>query len=77
MGNASSATGRRKKKKSAPTPAWHWEFEDGRAQVKPVATASPKRPLFRRQPSDNFNWYIMGEEAAAKRKRKAAGTGRK
>jgi len=44
---------------------WAWEFKDGRAYIKPRGQATakaPPRPLFRKQPSDNYEWWIFNPD---------------
>lgn len=61
MGNAPSAPNKKK-----PT-AWEWEYKNGRMQVKPRAPgAAPKRSLLRKQPSDNYNWWIFNPDPPKK-----------
>ena len=65
MGNALSGNqkqkGRRQQKNQQQ--AWGWEFKDGRAQIKPRAAApSKQRPLFKKQPSDNYDLWIFNPD---------------
>lgn len=54
---------------------WNWEFKDGRAQIKPrKAAAPPARPLFRKQPSDNYDWWIFNPDPPKNRGRDGTGS---
>ena len=65
MGNAASGQAGNRKKRTQQS-AWNWEFKDGRAQIKPRAAAGrkaqPPRPLFRKLPSDNYDWWIFNPD---------------
>lgn len=56
MGNAPSSSKKR--------PAWNWNFKNGRAQIKPRAAAAKPapRPLFKKLPSDDYDWWIFNPE---------------
>ena len=52
----------RNRKSRAPQPKWNWNFSSGRPVPKYRARAQPNRPLFKRQPSDDYNWWIGNPE---------------
>jgi hypothetical protein len=59
MGNAGSSN----KARAGAARRWDWELRDGRLQPKARGgAAAPKRPLFRKQPSDNYNWWIFNPD---------------
>ena len=61
MGNVASGNGNRprQKKKKAPAVAmWGWELKNGVMQPKALKQPVKPRPLFKRQASDNYNWWI-------------------
>jgi hypothetical protein len=37
---------------------WGWEVKDGRMQPRPMTAAAKRRPLFKKQASDDYNWWI-------------------
>jgi hypothetical protein len=57
MGNAPS-------RKRTPEAAWNWNFKNGRAAIKPrvKAPAAKPRPLFKKMPSDDYNWWIFNPD---------------
>lgn len=55
MGNAVSANASKKKK-------WEWEHKDGRLVPKYTKAQQQHRPLFKRQPSDDMDWWIGNPE---------------
>lgn len=62
MGNAPSTKNTKKKKQQGPQhrprPMWDWTYKDGRvAGVTPRAKTMPRRPLFVKQPSNNYDWW--------------------
>lgn len=73
MGNAPSNSGGSKKKKGGAGArrqvAWGWEFKDGRAQIKQRTTSAKARPLFRRQPSDNYDLWIFNPDRRSSSRR--------
>lgn len=60
MGNAASNGQTRQQRQQA----WGWEFKDGRAQIKPRQGGGQagSRPLFKKQPSDNYDWWIFNPD---------------
>ena len=81
MGNVASNTNqrtnqrRRAATKRRPTQQWAWNFKDGRAYVKPAparrsgsrggAASAARRPLFKKQPSNNYDWWIFNPNKKA------------
>jgi len=64
MGNAVSSNNRKKQQ-------WNWNFKDGRAQIKPRAankTKQPRRPLFKKQPSNDYNLWIFNPDPPRSRR---------
>lgn len=59
MGNTNSQPTRRQTPKRKAPQQWQWEYKNGRAHLKPHAPAPRKRPLFKKQPSNNYDWYIF------------------
>ena len=72
MGNTLSSTRRRQSRRSSGTTTqtvWDWEFRNGRLQPKPRKTVKTQhRPLFKRQPSNNYNWWIFNPNTPKKSK---------
>lgn len=62
MGNALSNQSTTKKATKKKPQHWNWDFKNGRAFVKPRRQAPPPRPLFRRQPSDNYDLWIFNPD---------------
>lgn len=77
MGNAVSAGGNQRKNRQQQQ--WGWEFKDGRAQIKargPAAAGKP-RPLFKKQPSDNYDWWIFNPNANKRKTRRGSSSARR
>lgn len=65
MGNAPSRRTRQ------PQQHWNWEFKNGRADIVPKKkTHQPKKPLFKKQVSNNYNWWIFNPDQPKKRSAK-------
>lgn len=60
MGNApsSQAPKRKSSRRAPPQQAWGWEY-----RTKARAVSAQKRPLFKKQPSNNYNWWIFNPNA--------------
>lgn len=78
MGNAPSAPSRSQSasrrdvtKRAATQVQWGWEFQGGRAvpKVKRQTTPKPKRPLLRKLPSDNYDWWIFNPDISSAKRR--------
>jgi len=73
MGNAVSSgnSHRGKRRPQQQQQRWNWDFKDGQAKIKPRAAAKKqtKRPLFLKQPSDNYNWWIFNPDPPSERRR--------
>lgn len=56
MGNAPSTNKKQK--------GWTWEYKNGRAQPRYVQPKKSlkKRPLFKKLPSNNYNWWIFNPD---------------
>lgn len=68
MGNVEAKP--KQKRKPAAAQQWDWEFKNGRAFMKPrngQKKEQPKRPLFKRQPSDNYNLWIFNPDPPKRR----------
>lgn len=65
MGNAPSQPKRQNSRRRAPAAqqAWGWEYRNGRMVPKAVGAPAKKRPLFKKQPSNNYNWWIFNPNA--------------
>ena len=65
MGNApsSQAPKRKSSRRAPPQQAWGWEYRNGRMVPKARAVSAQKRPLFKKQPSNNYNWWIFNPNA--------------
>lgn len=49
-------------------PQWEWDVKNGRMQPRAVSTAPPRRPLFKKQPNDDYDWYIFKNTGPKARK---------
>ena len=59
MGNAPSTSKKRTQ--------WDWEYKNGRMQPKARVAHRPQRPLFKKQPTNNYDWWIFNPNAKKKR----------
>lgn len=48
---------------------WDWEYRNGRLQPKARVTQRPQRPLFKKQPSNNYEWWIFNPNSNKRSRR--------
>ncbi len=75
MGNVQSSKKQPHKKVSR---KWDWEYKNGRmvpkARRATTSSPQPSRPLFRRQRSNNYNWWIGNPNVNLRRQSSDLGT---
>lgn len=77
MGNVQSSKKQQSHKKASRK--WDWEYKNGRMVPKarrPTTSShsAPSRPLFRRQRSNNYNWWIGNPNVNLRRQSSDLGT---
>lgn len=62
MGNAASSSKRQ----------WNWEYRNGRANLvfKQPKKSLPKKPLFKKQASNDYDWWIFNPDPPKKNRKK-------
>lgn len=65
MGNVASSQPKRQRssRRQPAQQAWGWEYKNGRMVPKARAASTKKRPLFKKQPTNNYDWWIFNPNA--------------